>query len=137
LTQSNRLLWIGFYPLLLAAQLGAVLVDQSYAGALRAQSPDLYSRITSGAADLLLLLLLPVLLAGAISLGVSVGRSRLLVCVSLAILSLNVALPMLSTMLTGSTSALEQAGPLLRIAVQLGTLLFALLAVRAAMREVK
>ncbi|MEO8315491.1 MAG: hypothetical protein ABI645_11935 [Pseudomonadota bacterium] len=134
MTRSTRPLWMSFYPLLLAAQMGAVLMDQSYAGVLRTQANEAYSRITSEAADLLLLLLMPVLLAGAISLWASNGRSRLLVCASLAVVSLNFALPVLASAMPGGMTSLDSAGPLLRLAVQLGALLFAVLAVREVTR---
>jgi hypothetical protein len=128
------MLLISFYPLLLAAKAGGVVVDQIYARALQLQAPDRYSGITSEVADALLLLTLPVLLAGAVSLWISGGRSRALVVASLAVFSLNFVLPVLASFMSGGMASLEQAGPMLRIAVQLGALLPAVLAVREVVK---
>jgi hypothetical protein len=110
------------------------VVDQIYARALQLQAPDRYSGITSEVADALLLLTLPVLLAGAVSLWISGGRSRALVVASLAVFSLNFVLPVLASFMPGGMASLEQAGPMLRIAVQLGALLPAVLAVREVVK---
>jgi hypothetical protein len=134
LSQSNRLLLISFYPLLLAAKTGGVLVDQIYARKLQVQEPERYTGITSEVADALLLLTLPVLIAGALSLWVSDGRSRVLIIVSLLVFSLNFGLPVLASFTPGGMDSLEQAGPLLRIAVQLGALVPAVLAIREVVR---
>ncbi len=134
MSQSNRLLWMSFYPLLLAAKTGGVLVDQLYARTLRLQAPERYASITSEVADALLLWVFPVAMAGALALWRSDGRSRLLVSASLAVFSLNFLLPVLASIAPGGMAALEQAGPWLRIAVQAGALTLAVLAIREVAR---
>ncbi len=134
MSQSNRLLWMSFYPLLLAAKTGGVLIDQLYARTLLEQAPDRYAGITSEVADALLLLILPVVIAGALALWISDGRSRLLISASLAVFSLNFLLPVLASFLPGGMASLEQAGPWLRIAVQAGALTLAVLAIREVVR---
>lgn len=107
---------IALYPLLLALMSGGILVDMLYG-----------RRAPPGAADALLLLSLPVLVAGLLATGLATGRARALLVVSLAIFSLEFLLPMFAAALPGGGAWLAGAGPYLRIGIQLAAMLFACL----------
>jgi hypothetical protein len=106
----------GIYPLLLALMAGGILVDMLYGRSAPA-----------GAADALLLLVLPVLVAGVLAATLAAGRARRLFLLSLAIFSLEFLLPALAAALPGGAATLAGAGPLLRIGIQLAAMLFAFL----------
>lgn len=119
----------GAYPLLLAFTAGCAFIDQRYAHA-HAQLGNATSRSMG---DALLLVAVPVLLAGLLATAAGAGRARILFALSLAVFSLELLLPALVALLPGG-AWLTQTGPLLRATVLLGALVLATLAQREVLR---
>ena len=128
-TGTTRLV-AGVYPLLLAFMAGCVFIDQLYA---RVTAAGGATAAPHAAADLLLVLAVPVLALGALAATLGEGRSRTLFMLSLAVFSLELLLPALVGLLPGG-AWLTQTGPLLRGAVVLGALGLACLGQREVLR---
>lgn len=118
------------YPLLLAAMAGATFMDFLYASARRSGVAE----AQAGVADVLLLLTLPVLLAGALAAALGAGRVRWLALASLAVFCLTFLFPVLAGLVPAAGSALQASGPILRNGLMLGALLLAVLGQREAAR---
>jgi hypothetical protein len=121
--------------LLLAAMAGGALVDQMYFRAIRATLPREYrGALTSQVADALLLLVLPVLIAGGIAVSYSTGRARALYVASLAVFSLEFLLPLFAGAVPSGGAYLQMVGPFLRVLVLSGALLLAFMGTREVVR---
>jgi hypothetical protein len=123
------------YPLLLAVLAGGAMVDQMYFRAIRATLPPAArSAVSSHVADALLMLALPVLIAGGVSVLLASGRARQLFVASIAIFSLEFLLPALAGAVPSGEVYLGMVGPLLRMLIMLGALACAFLATRQVAR---
>lgn len=118
------------YPLLLAAMAGATFMDFLYASARRSGVAE----AESGVADVLLLLTLPVLLAGVLATVLGAGRVRWLMLASLAVFCLTFLFPLLAGLVPAASPYLQASGPILRNGLMLGALLLAVLGQREAAR---
>jgi len=118
------------YPLLLAAMAGATFMDFLYASARRSGVAE----AESGVADVLLLLTLPVLLAGVLATVLGAGRVRWLMLASLVVFCLTFLFPLLAGLVPAVSPYLQASGPILRNGLMLGALLLAVLGQREAAR---
>jgi hypothetical protein len=119
------------YPVLLAVMIGAAWLDGVYARALRGTLRDeALHEVFSTVSDALLLPGALAVLAGAAACVFTSGRARWLCIGSLGVLWLELLLPMLAGAIPGATRWLEGYGLLLRLAVLLGALACAVLALR-------
>jgi hypothetical protein len=126
---SRPSLFTSAYPLLLSVMAGGAMVDQMYSRAIRATlPPEARSAVSSQVQDALLMLALPVLIAGGVCVLLSAGRARQLFVASIAIFSLEFVLPALAGAVPSGAMYLGMVGPFLRMLVMLGALAFAFMA---------
>jgi hypothetical protein len=108
------------YPVLLSVMMGAIWVDQMYAARIGLLvSAGGREQFFSGIADNLLLLVFATFVAGVIAAIRASGRTRWLLVGSLAVLSLQVLLPMVLNVLPGGATLLHGMGSAVRLVIVL------------------
>jgi hypothetical protein len=123
--------WAGIYPLSLAVMVGLGWMDSTWYHGLQGRVPSqALDGVARSVGDMLLFLLSLVLLAGGIAACLWNGLPRLLCAASVAVLCLELLLPLLASAIPGGSFYLAEAGPLLRSGIQLAALALALLAMR-------
>jgi hypothetical protein len=113
----------GIYPVLLAFMAGGIFIDQLHAHA-KAMADEASGHAV---ADALLMLCLPVVVAGVAAAVLGAGRTRLLFALSLCVFAMEFLLPPLVKVLPGG-AWLTLVGPRLRAIAVLAALGLALLA---------